>query len=283
VRLAASFLAKASTQFKMAHRGEAETVTALRRLNETLAQQLSERTAQLGAELAERKRAEEQVRKQYNRLAALRAIDRAIGASLDLRVTFNVFLDKVIEQLEVDAADILLFNSHTQTLDYTGGRGFLTAALQHTHLRLGEGLAGRAALERRIIGIPNLSADLDGLTRAPMLLLERFVTYYAVPLVVKGLVKGVLEIFHRTAFDPDEEWLTFLEAMAGQAAIAIDNAALFEDLQRSNADLALAYDSALEGWSRALDMRDKETEGHTRRVTEMTLRLARATGILDTE
>jgi putative nucleotidyltransferase with HDIG domain len=283
VSLAADFLAKALIPFEIARRGQAETAAALARKNETLERQLSERTADLGAELAERKRAEEQIRKQYNRLAALRSIDKAISASLDLRVTFNVFLEQVAEQLEVDATDILLFNPHTQTLDFGGGRGFRTAALHYTHLRLGEGLAGRAALERRMIGIPNLSAEPDGLTRAPKLFQEGFVTYYAVPLLVKGLVKGVLEIFHRTALDPDEDWLTFLEAMAGQAAIAIDSATMFEDLQRSNADLALAYDSALEGWSRALDLRDKETEGHTLRVTEMTMRLARATGIRDTE
>ena len=43
-----------------------------------------------------------------------------------------------------------------------------------------------------------------------------------------------------------------------------------------NAELTQAYDATIEGWSRALDLRDKETEGHCRRVTEMTLRLARA-------
>jgi putative nucleotidyltransferase with HDIG domain len=51
---------------------------------------------------------------------------------------------------------------------------------------------------------------------------------------------------------------------------------LFNGLQRSNSELGLAYDATLEGWSRALDLRDKETEGHTQRVTEMTLRLANA-------
>ncbi|MBL8056690.1 MAG: response regulator [Anaerolineales bacterium] len=52
-------------------------------------------------------------------------------------------------------------------------------------------------------------------------------------------------------------------------------------IQRLNADLLHAYDATLEGWSRALDMRDRETEGHTRRVTEMTLRLASALGFTD--
>lgn len=40
--------------------------------------------------------------------------------------------------------------------------------------------------------------------------------------------------------------------------------------------LAEAYDTTLEGWARALELRDKETEGHSRRVTELTLKLARA-------
>jgi putative nucleotidyltransferase with HDIG domain len=82
---------------------------------------------------------------------------------------------------------------------------------------------------------------------------------------------------------PEQEWLDFLAALADQAAIAIDNASLFDQLQRSHVELSLAYDETLEGWSRAMDMRDKETEGHTQRVTEMTLHLARAMGIKDEE
>jgi putative nucleotidyltransferase with HDIG domain len=77
--------------------------------------------------------------------------------------------------------------------------------------------------------------------------------------------------------------LDFLETLGGQVAIAIDNANLFNDLHHSNAELMRAYDSTIEGWARALELRDKETEGHTQRVTEMTERLARAMGIGDSE
>jgi len=91
----------------------------------------------------------------------------------------------------------------------------------------------------------------------------------------------VLEGFHRRPFRPDREWLNLLEAMAGPAAIAIDNAQLFEEVQRSNLELAVAYDATIEGWARALDLRDRETQDHTWRVTEMTLRLARALGVAE--
>jgi HD-GYP domain-containing protein (c-di-GMP phosphodiesterase class II) len=97
-----------------------------------------------------------------------------------------------------------------------------------------------------------------------------------VPLIAKGEVVGVLEVFHRSPLNPDADWLGFLETLAGQAAIAVAEARLFADLQRSNTEMLLAYDTTLEGWSAALDLRDKETEGHSQRVTDMTLRLARA-------
>lgn len=222
----------------------------------------------------------EQTEQRLRRLTILRAIDMAISASLDLHITLNVFLDQVTTQLRLDASDVLLFNPRTQILEYAIGRGFRGSAITRTRTRLGEGHAGRAALERRIVHVSNLTEIRPAGVRTKELTgQEAFVTYYAVPLIAKAEVKGVLEIFHRTPLNPDLEWLDFLEALAVQAAIAIDNAGLFDSLQRSNVELALAYDTTIEGWSKALDLRDKETEGHTQRVTELTLRLAQAMGL----
>jgi PAS domain S-box-containing protein len=234
-------------------------------------------------DITARKQAEEQIRRQLDRLAALRTIDAAITASLDLRVTLMVILDALTSQLGVDAADFFLLHPHSQTLHYAAGRGFRSINQKDVYLQLGRGHAGRVALERRILSIPRLAEDNDEPNRMPMLRLEGYVSYIGAPLLSKGQVKGVLEVFHRTPLEPDPEWLSYLETIAEQAAIAIDNAVLFEDLQRSNVELILAYDATMEGWSHALDLRDRETEGHTRRVTEATLRLARVIGIPETE
>jgi putative nucleotidyltransferase with HDIG domain len=112
---------------------------------------------------------------------------------------------------------------------------------------------------------------------------ETFTAHYATPLVVKGQIKGVLELFHRNTVDPNPEWINYFETLATQAAIAIESASLLENLQRSNTELKLAYDATIEGWSRALDLRDRETEGHTQRVTKMALELAEKMGMEDTE
>jgi PAS domain S-box-containing protein/putative nucleotidyltransferase with HDIG domain len=234
-------------------------------------------------DITDRRRADEQIQSQLRHLEALRDIDRAITSSLDLRITLNVVLDEVTRQLRVSAADVLLFKPHLKILEYAAGLGFRTAALQHTGLKLGHGHAGFAALERRIIEIPELSKAEGGFAHAPLLKNEGFVTYFAVPLISKGQIKGILEIFHRSLLKADREWMGFLESLAIQAAIAIDNAELFNDLQRSNIDLALAYDATIEGWSHALEMRDKKTEGHSQRVTEMTLKIAQDMGIGEVE
>jgi len=52
-----------------------------------------------------------------------------------------------------------------------------------------------------------------------------------------------------------------------------------ENLEQAHQQLLSAYDATIEGWSRAMDLRDKETEGHTQRVTELTLRLAQMVGL----
>lgn len=233
-------------------------------------------------DISQRKAAEAQIRKQLDRLSSLHKIDMAIAASLDLNLTLDVILDQVSSHLGVDAADVLLLNKSTQMLTFARGRGLLTGELAQSALRLGQGHAGRAALEQQLIHIPDLREEPDFL-RAHLIANESFVSYYGVPLVAKGDVQGVLEIFHRSRLEPDDEWLDFLAILAGQIAIAIDNSSLFAGLQRSNTELSLAYDTTLEGWSRALDLRDEETEGHTRRVTDITLRLAQAMGLENSE
>lgn len=232
----------------------------------------------LSHDVTERKRAEAQIQNQLDRLAALREIDRAINGSLDLKVTLNVCLGQVVTQLGVDAADVLLLDPQNQVLEYAAGRGFRSHDFQQVHQRAGEGRAGQVVLERRIV-----TSDLRDMRpaskRTGLLGGDAFHSYYGVPLIAKGQMLGVLEIFHRSALQPAPEWLEFLEALAGQAAIAIDNGRLFDSLQGTNQELVTAYDATIAGWSRALDLRDRETEGHSRRVTMLTDQLAKSMGV----
>ena len=272
-------------------------ITDRKQLHEEMERYIEERTANLQdaiemmqQEIGERARVEaevfdlnRQLEQRLQRIAALRAIDMAISASLDLRHTLDVFLEQTLEQLQADAADVLIYSPHTLRLEFAVGRGFRTSAMRYTRLQIGAGHAGKAALERCHVHIEDLQADPGPFCDTPVLNGEKFTAYFAAPLIAKGQVKGVLEMFTRRQFENDYEWRDFLETLAGQAAIAIDNAQMFENLQRSNLELTLAYDATIEGWSRALDLRDHETEGHTQRVTALTLELAREMGLSELE
>ncbi len=188
-------------------------------------------------DITERKRAEEQIQRQLKHLNAFRMIDTAINSSFELDVILEVVLQQVLAELHVDASAILLFNPQLQTIEYAASRGFRADALYHTRLKLGEGYAGRAVLERKTTHISDLMQTGGKLASSLLLERESFVDYYGTPLIVKGEVKGVLEIYHRSHLKADSEWLEFLESLAGQAAIAIDNAQLFENLRRSNLHL----------------------------------------------
>lgn len=230
----------------------------------------------------EKDRADNELRERLERLEAVRDIDRAISSSFDLRTIFNVVLEKVTARLGVDAAAILLAGPAAPMLSHAASRGFRTEPGPRGERRFGEGHAGRAALDRRLVYVPDLGAS-PGEFAGTQVLADGFAAYHAVPLVAKGRVVGVLELFHRRVQVADQEWLSFLEALAAQAAIAIDVTTMFANLERTNMDLAQAYDTTIEGWSRALDMRDRETEGHTERVTWLTLRMARAMNLPDAE
>lgn len=218
--------------------------------------------------------AETQRRLRY--VQALRQVDATIASSLELRPILNVLLDQTLSQLGVDAAAVLLLDARQQVLEHTASRGFRTRAIERARFPLGEGPIGPALQARRLVAIPDLAHSAEPVTRTDTLAEEAFAAYYAAPLIFRGQIKGVLEVFHRAPLRPDSEWLDYLETLAGQAALAVENVGLFDQLQRSNAELTQAYDATIAGWSRALDLRDRETEGHSQRVTDRTLALAHA-------
>ena len=221
-------------------------------------------------------------REQIRRLTTLRDIDAAIASSFDLRLTLNILMDHTIKHLDVSAISIGIYHQDLQSITYMAGSGFQSSSATRPQIRIGEGLAGQVIIRQKTFHITDLQNSPE-IKNEPLLKREGFVTYIGIPLVVKGQIKGVFEVFHRTPLLPTPDWMEFLHTLAGQAALAIDNSQLFENLQRSNQELIQAYDTTLEGWARALELRDRETEGHTRRVTDLTLRLTKYMAISDSE
>ncbi len=213
-------------------------------------------------------------------LEALHQIDLTITGSMDRSVTLRVILGYVQSQLDVDAVNVLMLNPHTARLECTASTGFRSSDIQLATLYLGDGLGGKVAQSGKVYFATCLDKDnCPDCVRYEIFEDEGFRQYYGLPLVAKGKTIGVMELYYRRLIDLHPEWESFADTLATQVAIAIENATLFESLEHSNLELSLAYDTTLEGWAKALEMRDQETEGHSRRVTELSIRLAKAMGI----
>ncbi|MAT41834.1 MAG: hypothetical protein CL609_05795 [Anaerolineaceae bacterium] len=222
-------------------------------------------------------------KRRLERLTALRQIDQAITGNMDLSLTLNIVVNQIMQQLVVDAVSILLYKPDLQQLHFITGDGFRANTLKNTKLGLGEGYAGKAALERRLIHVTNIENFDSKVEVSNPFIEEGFVEYFGIPLISKAKVIGVLEIFNRSLLSRDGEWLGFLDTLAGQAAIAIDNIELFSKLQQTNVELVHAYDTTIEGWAKALELRDMETKDHSNRVLELTLIMAQEFGFNEQE
>ncbi len=220
----------------------------------------------------------EEAQRRLERLSSLREIDLTITGSLDIQLTLRVLLDQLVVQLDVDAADIYLLDPLLKSLDFAVSIGFHDQSTMEG-LPVEDPLISQVVIENRPIKV----SDMDKLSvkhaREGQFRKEGFAAFLAYPLLAKGEVLGILEVFQRKPYHPSKEWLEFLEALAGQAAIAVDRLNMYLELKETNLELVQAYDSTIASLAKALELRDMETEGHSKRVMELTLELAGAVGV----
>lgn len=212
-----------------------------------------------------------------SRLGSLRTIDNSIIEGQELKTVLRIVLEQTTHQMNMDAGSIFLFNPANSLLEHAADFGFRSRGVERP-LKLGQSHAGVAAMRRVILTFPNLADHQEDIA-GYLLDEEEFIFRAVAPLIAKGELVGVMEMFARREFQPSDDWVSSLQTFANQAAIAIQSIQNFEAMQRSNRELQAAYEATIEGWSRAMDLRDEETKNHTLRVTDLTLRLARRMGV----
>jgi len=166
------------------------------------------------------------------RLTALRSVQLAITAGPDLRLTLRVILDQAVQGLSVDAADVLLVDESDGLLSLVASTGFRSTSMPDYRLTVDEGMPGSSLQARRITTVTTLGA-FSQFRRRSLFAREGFKAYGAAPLIVGGKLMGVLEVFHRSVLEPDREWLEFLDALATDAALAIEHASLQHQARES--------------------------------------------------
>jgi PAS domain S-box-containing protein len=240
--------------------------------------------AEMAASSLHRAALHEETERQVQHLAALHTIDKTITSNTEIQTTLMVVLDQAILQLNIDAGAIFLYDAPTQNLSLAVHQGQYLTPLSIFRPNSMDYLAKRVTRENQAVRI-SLRMDTASLDSGFVEWMRRegFIACLSIPLIAKGRVHGVLELYQRGELPGDPQWKDFVETLAHQTAIAIENASLLHNLQSSHEELQLAYDRTLEGWAKALELRDKETEGHSQNVTQMTLRLAKSLNISNEE
>ncbi len=214
---------------------------------------------------------------QIRRLSSLRKIDDTILSDFDVKNLIQIILQEYIENLNVDAATITVINPESHVVDIYSQAGLAEAnpLYQNEAYEYAQSCGS-------ILVIQNAKSGIHSERTYPIFHPIRdpqFIGYAVAPLVTQHKHIGVVEVFSRGEITWNREYIQFFEALTRQTAIAIDKVNLVLNLQKSNIELIKSYEETLEGWSRALDMRDHETENHTQRVTALTVKMGQKLGL----
>ncbi len=236
----------------------------------------------LMADISDRKLAEQalheslqKTEQSLRRLSVLRNIYLALTSSGEFNTIVATVLQHVVELAEVDAANLLMPHPRRPTLEVKAKTGLEDQRNDVNSVPISDPYAGKAFRERQAVYIHDL-ARLPRSAWPNRCFQTRLKSYAALPLVTKDNVKGILEVFSQAQSRFDPEWKEFLHSLSMQIVMALENVELFSAMEKANDELSEAYDATIQGWSLALELRDKETKGHSERVTSMTQKLTQA-------
>ncbi len=210
---------------------------------------------------------------QVAELSLIQELGKAINSSLDLDSVLNYFIDMTTRITDSDRATLMLYDDVSQELYVEVSRGFDETGVLDIRLKIGEGVAGRAADVRRPIKIDDTGKSRD-YKELPSVALKKDLTLISAPLVNKDNLVGVINcerlLSKKGPFTAEN--LDLLETLASQASIAIENARLYHNLLN-------VYLETIRSLAAAIDAKDSYTHGHSRRVTDLSVGLALEMGL----
>ena len=178
-----------------------------------------------------------ETRRNLERVRALHEIDIAITSTLDLGTVLGVLLEKIDLVLPYSAVTIRLFNRESGLLEPVACRNLDEEEWKAKQWRAGRGVPNVVFETRAPVRINNVQTD----PRNKDLNFFRkhgLVSYLGAPLIVQGEVLGVISFYTKEEHEFSNEEIEFLTMLAGQAAIAIHNSQLYQEMVSLAAQLS---------------------------------------------
>lgn len=164
---------------------------------------------------------------QHERLAALHRINRAATSNLHSDEMLDIVADAVKKATNADASAIFLYHEDTGLLTLDATNGLNQDAVGTITLRAGEGIVGRAAVEGILISATN-AREHESYLPHPGIGDDKYASQVSVPMLqAQHRLVGILNIHSIEPRTWEHEELEFLRTVAGELAIAIDNARIY--------------------------------------------------------
>jgi HD-GYP domain-containing protein (c-di-GMP phosphodiesterase class II) len=200
------------------------------------------------------------------------SICRILQASLDVQDPLPIVLTLFASAVKADAITALRYNPSLQRFDLLAAHGLNTRAQAKLTIDLETALVERIAKERQTIWIEDMLLPSPEARPLSQLAEEGFRSYLALPLIGHNDFLGILEIVWKNTPEVQSWDTSFIGRITEQISLTMERSAIVRDLRQSNKGLISTYNAMIEGLSRALELRDIETEGHTRRVSALMMR-----------
>jgi len=204
-------------------------------------------------------------------LHAIFEIDKAITSAVDLDQVLQQIVQMSIGLFDAKVSSLMLLDEESQELVMAASHGLSEEYVNKGNIKVGESIAGRVVKEGRPIAVKDITTDPRHIY-SDYARREGLSSLLSVPLSLKDKVIGVLNIYTDEPHDFTAHEINLFTSLASQAAIAIENARLFESLEEIYLDVITALASAI-------DARDSYTHGHSHRVTEYAVLIAEELGL----
>jgi len=191
-------------------------------------QQLLQTLATQAAVVLENAWLQMETQRRARKLAALNKASRAMASSLDRQTVLERVMVEVKTILEVEGASVLLYNEHNDSLVFAAVASLGAERIRGMQVPIKDSVAGWVICKGQSTLVQDVQQDprfYDQVDKATGLTTQSLL---AVPLIMKEKVIGVIEVINKVDAVFEQSDLEILESLASSAAIAIENARLYE-------------------------------------------------------
>lgn len=215
------------------------------------------------------------LRRKNHKTLRLLYVGKRIVSNIKFKPLMHEIMEIAKEETCAEACTLYIVDEERQELWFEVVLGEKGDKLKQMRLKIGEGIAGTVARDGITINSSDVSSDSRHSTQADEKTKFKTKCMLTVPVKIKDKTIGVLQVINKRGsrcFDKKDE--DFLESMASQVAIALENAQLYKEMQQ-------LFEDSIKSLANAIDAKDPYTNGHSQRVTEYSVEIGKELGFDD--